>query len=68
MVVFFLVASVYTALPAWTYPIFAILPSIEIAENLNSILNGEGILLVESLLLLLWIAMLSVWIWKTDTE
>jgi ABC-2 type transport system permease protein len=64
MVVFFLVASVYVAFPAWTYPIFAVLPSIQIAQNLNSILKGEGFLLVESLLLLLWIAVLSVWIWK----
>ncbi len=68
MVVFFLVASVYLALPEWTYPIFAVLPSIEIVENLNSILNGEGLLLVESLLLLLWIVVLSVWIWKTGKE
>lgn len=68
MVVFFLVASVYLALPEWTYPIFAVLPSIEIVEALNSILNGEGILLVESLLLFLWIAIFSVWIWKTDKE
>ncbi|KTD86899.1 hypothetical protein UQ64_13840 [Paenibacillus etheri] len=68
MVVFFLVASVYLALPEWTYPIFAVLPSIEIVEALNSILNGEGILLVESLLLFLWIAILSVWIWKIDKE
>ncbi|WP_340003427.1 ABC transporter permease [Paenibacillus sp. FSL K6-0276] len=68
MVVFFLVASVYVALPEWTYPIFTVLPSIEIVENLNSILNGEGLLLVESLLLLLWIVVLSVWIWKTGKE
>ncbi|MNO35387.1 ABC-2 family transporter protein [compost metagenome] len=66
MVVFFLAASVYVALPEWTYPIFAILPSIQIAQNLNSILKGEGFLFVESLLMLLWIAVLSVWIWKTD--
>lgn len=65
MVVFFLVASVYAALPEWTYPIFVILPSIEIVQNLNSILNGEGVLLLESLLLLLWIVVLSLWIWKT---
>ncbi|WP_339796036.1 ABC transporter permease [Paenibacillus sp. FSL R5-0744] len=65
MVVFFLVASVYVALPEWTYPIFVILPSIEIVQNLNSILNGEGVLLLESLLLLLWIVVLSLWIWKT---
>lgn len=65
MVVFFLVASVYGALPEWTYPIFVILPSIEIVQNLNSILNGEGVLLLESLLLLLWIVVLSLWIWKT---
>lgn len=65
MVALFLVASVYLALPDWTYPIFAVLPSIEIAQNLNSILNSEGVLLVESLLLLFWIAVLSIWIWKT---
>ncbi|OMD37788.1 hypothetical protein BSK52_20760 [Paenibacillus odorifer] len=68
MVIFFLVASVYLALPEWTYAIFAVLPSIEIVEALNSILNGEGILLVESLLLLLWIVVLSLWIWKIDKE
>lgn len=68
MVVFFLVASVYLALPEWTYPIFAALPSIEITQNLNSILSGEGILPVESLLLLIWIAVLSVWIWKIEKE
>lgn len=68
MVVFFLVASVYLALPEWTYPIFTALPSIEITQNLNSILNGKGILPVESLLLLIWIAVLSVWIWKIEKE
>lgn len=68
MIVFFLVASVYLALPEWTYPLFAILPSIEIVENLNSILDGEGPLLAESLLLALWIAALAYWISRTGKE
>lgn len=68
MIVFFLVASVYLALPEWTYPLFAILPSIEIVENLNSILDGEGPLLAESLLLPLWIAALAYWISRTGKE
>lgn len=66
MVVFFLVASVYLALPEWTYSIFAILPSIEIVENINSILNGNGFKLLESLLLLLWLIVLTGWIWKLE--
>ncbi|MEK5237655.1 hypothetical protein NST99_18360 [Paenibacillus sp. FSL L8-0470] len=60
--VFFLHASVYQALPDWTYPFFAALPSIEIVENLNRILNGDGLLLFESLLLPLWMTVLVLWI------
>ncbi len=68
MVVFFLLASVYQALPDWTYPFFAALPSIEIVENLNRILNGDGPLLFESLLLPLWMTVLALWIWRTGKE
>ncbi|MEK4058581.1 MULTISPECIES: ABC transporter permease [Paenibacillus] len=68
MVIFFLLASVYQALPDWTYPFFAALPSIEIVENLNRILNGDGPLLFESLLLPLWMTVLALWIWRTGKE
>lgn len=68
MIVFFLAASLYLALPPWTYPLFAILPSIEVVGNLDSILNGEGPLLIESLLMLLWMGILAFWIWRTGKE
>lgn len=68
MIVFFLVVSVYGSLPDWAYPLFALLPSVEVVENLNSVLNGSGPLLGESLLLLLWISALAVWIWRIDLE
>lgn len=64
----FLVVSVYGSLPDWAYPLFALLPSVEVVENLNSVLNGSGPLLGESLLLLLWISALAVWIWRIDLE
>lgn len=62
MIIFFLGVTVYEALPKWTYPFFVVWPSIEISQNLNSILKGDGLLLIESLLLPLWIAGLSLWI------
>ncbi|WP_397386742.1 ABC transporter permease [Paenibacillus sp. MMS20-IR301] len=68
MIVFFLIVSVYGALPDWTYPLFIILPSIALVENLNSVMSGNAPLLVESLLLLLWITGLTVWIWRIDVE
>ncbi|MGF7050777.1 ABC-2 type transport system permease protein [Paenibacillus sp. DS2015] len=69
MIVFFLVPTLYLFLPDWSYIFVVIIPSIEIVENLNSVLNVTGIMFTETLLLVLWIVILALWIrWGEEYE
>ncbi|MCL6459220.1 MAG: ABC transporter permease [Gorillibacterium sp.] len=62
MVIFFLVTAVYQAMPDWTYWLFAIIPSIEVVVNLNSVLAGNGFPLVETAMLGGWLAVFTLWL------
>jgi ABC-2 type transport system permease protein len=64
----FMVSSVYQSFPEWSYKFFAIIPSIEIVSNFNSILNKNGLLLTETLLLVAWIIGLTLWIKKIGKD
>lgn len=64
MVSLFLVVSVYATLPEWTYYIFILIPSIEITEVINHVMEGKGIFMIESLYSFLWIILLGAWITK----
>lgn len=64
MILFFLLPTVYLSLPDWSYVFVILIPSIEIVENLNSILSGSGMLFTETALLCLWIGLLTIWINK----
>lgn len=64
MVLFFLLPTLYLSLPDWSYAVVILIPSIEIVENLNSILNGSGMMFKEAALLCIWIGFLTLWIHK----
>ena len=64
MVLFFLLPTLYLSLPDWSYALIILIPSIEIVENLNSILNGTGMMFLETVLLCMWIGILTLWIRK----
>jgi ABC-2 type transport system permease protein len=64
----FMVSSVYQSFPEWSYKFFAIIPSIEIVSNFNSIMNENGLLLTETLLLVAWIIGLTLWIKKIGKD
>lgn len=64
MILFFLLPTVYLSLPEWSYVFVILIPSIEIVENMNSILSGSGMMFTETALLCLWIGLLALWINK----
>ncbi|MBR5994545.1 MAG: ABC transporter permease [Lachnospiraceae bacterium] len=59
MVALYLVVSVYPSLPKWTYSIFMILPSVEVVEVMNALINSQGILWKEVGLLSAWFVILT---------
>lgn len=59
MIALFLVVSVYPSLPQWTYSIFVFLPSVEVVEIMNALINSQGVLWIESILLITWLVVLT---------
>jgi len=64
MVSLFLIVSVYKVLPDWTYKFFIAIPSIQVTEILNSVMQGNSIISLETFLLLAWMLGLGLWIGK----
>lgn len=62
MVSLFLIVSVYKTLPDWTYKFFITIPSIEITEVLNNVMQGKSIISLETFLSLIWVLVLGTWI------
>lgn len=62
MVVLFLIVSIYLSLPEWTYKFLVFLPSIEVTEVISNIMDGNGVPVLEAILMGAWILVLTSWI------
>ncbi|MDQ0088716.1 ABC-2 type transport system permease protein [Paenibacillus anaericanus] len=68
MVTLFLVTTLYQATPEWSYKLFVFIPSIEVVESLNSVLTGGNLLVAEGVMLLVWVAGLTLWVKKIGKD
>lgn len=59
MVLLFLIVSVYPSLPAWTYNLFVLLPSVEIVEIMSKLMDHGKVLVKESIFLIVWLILLT---------
>jgi ABC-2 type transport system permease protein len=67
MVVCFLIGTIYPALPDWKSA-FVILPSVQIVEILQRLMQGNGLLGLETVLLIAWTAALTgIVVWRART-
>lgn len=59
MISLFLIVALYQVLPKWTYNFLILLPSIEVTEVMQKILDGRDLICMEMLLLIVWMFVLG---------